>query len=155
MPRRNPGLGAGALAYGLSTLMLTCRGLAARGACGGDFFIVGMLGAVSALLGIFVIYPLVRMGLSAFQTPRGAFAPEQFWLRIADPRIWIPSGIVLNTLMLGVAAASSSTLIALAFALLTAPTTFIAPRLLRPLALLPLFPPPLLVSFAPSYFISS
>jgi len=148
LPRRNPGLGAGALAYGLSTLMLTCRGLAARGACGGDFFIVGMLGAVSALLGIFVIYPLVRMGLSAFQTPRGAFAPEQFWLRIADPRIWMPGGIVLNTLMLGVAAASSSTLIALAFALVTDRTSFVARRLLRSLSILPIITPPFVVGLA-------
>ena len=74
-PRRNPGLGLGALAYGLAALMLLCRGLAARGACAGDFFTASMLGIVVAVLAIFVLYPLCRMGLSVFQTPRGAFAP--------------------------------------------------------------------------------
>ena len=63
-----------------------------------------MLGIVSAIIAIFVLYPLVRMGLSAFQTPRGAFAPELFWQRLANPRIWKPGGVVLNTLLLGLAA---------------------------------------------------
>lgn len=148
LPRRNPGLGLGALAYGLAALMLVCRGLAARGACGGDFFTAGMLGIVSAVIAIFVLYPLTGMGFSVFQTPSGAFAPELFWQRVANPRIWMPGGVVLNTLLLGLAAASSSTLLALAFALVTDRTTFVARRLLRFLSILPIIAPPFVVGLA-------
>jgi len=148
LPRRNPGLGLGAVAYGLAALMLVCRGLAARGACASDFFTAGVLGIVSAIIAIFVLYPLVRMGLSAFQTPRGAFAPELFWQRLANPRIWKPGGVVLNTLLLGLAAASSSTLLALAFALVTDRTAFVARRLLRFLSILPIIAPPFVVGLA-------
>jgi iron(III) transport system permease protein len=148
LPRRNPGLGLGAFAYGLAMLMLVCRGLAARGACGGDFFTTGMLGIVGAVIAIFVLYPLARMGFSAFETPRGAFAPELFWQRLANPRIWKPDGIVVNTLLLGLAAASSSTFLALAFALVTDRTSFVARRLLRFLSILPIIAPPFVVGLA-------
>jgi iron(III) transport system permease protein len=148
LPRRNPGLGLGAFAYGLAALMLVCRGLAARGACGGDFFTAGMLGIVSAVIAIFVLYPLARMGFSAFETPRGTFAPEMFWQRLANPRIWKPDGIVVNTLLLGLAAASSSTFLALAFALVTDRTSFVARRLLRFLSILPIIAPPFVVGLA-------
>ncbi|HEY3228471.1 MAG TPA: iron ABC transporter permease [Roseiflexaceae bacterium] len=148
LPRRNPGLGLGALAYSLAALMLVCRGLAARGACGGDFFTAGMLGIVIAVITIFVLYPLVRMGLSVFQTPRGAFAPELFWQRLANPRIWMPGGVVVNTLLLGLASATSSTLLAVAFALVTDRTAFVARRLLRFLSILPIIAPPFVVGLA-------
>ena len=54
------------------------------------------------------------------------FENEPHWITIpsgyslADARIWAPSGIVVNTLLLGAASASASTLLALAFALVTA-----------------------------------
>src|SRR5260370_8945496 len=62
--------------------------------------------------------------------------------------MWMRGGIVLNTVMLGVAAASSSTLIALAFALVTDRTSFVARRLLRSLSILPTITPPFVVGLA-------
>ena len=148
LPRRNPGFGIGAFTYGFAALMLVCRGLAARGACRGDFFTAGLLGTVFAVVGLFVIYPLLCMGISAFQTPRGAFAPELFWERLANPRIWAPGGVVLNTLLLGIASATSSTLLALAFALVTDRTAFAGRRLLRFLSILPIIAPPFVVGLS-------
>ena len=148
LPRRNPGFGIGAMIHALAALMLLCRGLAARGACGSDFFTTAMLGLVTAIIGLFVLYPLVRMGLGAVQTPGGAFAPGLFWPRLADPSIWRWGGTVANTLVLGFAAATSSTLLALAFALVTNRTTFFARRLLRVLSILPIVAPPFVVGLA-------
>ncbi|MCC6470220.1 MAG: iron ABC transporter permease [Alphaproteobacteria bacterium] len=148
LPRRNPGLGLGAMLYALASLMLLCRGLAARGACGGDFFTAAMLGFVTATIGLFVAYPLLRMGLGAVQTPRGAFAPQLFWPRLADAGIWRWGGPVANTLVLGASVATSSTLLALAFALVTDRTTFFARRALRVLSILPIIAPPFVVGLA-------
>ncbi|MBI1773844.1 MAG: iron ABC transporter permease [Proteobacteria bacterium] len=148
LPRRNPGLGLGAFVYGYAALMLSCRGLAARGACGGDFFAASMLGTVVTIIALFVVYPLLCMGAGAFQTPRGAFAPEMFFQRLANPRIWAPGGVVLNTLLLGAASASTSTVLALAFALVTDRTLFFARRILRFLSILPIIAPPFVVGLA-------
>ncbi len=148
LPRRNPGLGLGAFVYGFSALMLTCRGLAARGACDGDFFTTGMLGTVVSVICVFVVYPLACMGLGAVQTPRGAFAPELLWVRLANPRIWAPGGVVANTLLLGIASATSSTFLALTFALVTDRTAFVGRRVLRFLSILPIIAPPFVVGLA-------
>ncbi|MSP50681.1 MAG: iron ABC transporter permease [Alphaproteobacteria bacterium] len=148
LSRRNPGLGLGAFVYAFAALMLICRGLAAYGVCDGDFFVTGMLGTVVATIGIFVVYPLVCMGVSAFQTPRGAFAPEMFFQRLANPRIWAPGGVVLNTLLLGIASATSSTFLALTFALVTDRTAFFGRRVLRFLSILPIIAPPFVVGLA-------
>ncbi|MBI3708267.1 MAG: iron ABC transporter permease [Proteobacteria bacterium] len=148
LPRRNPGLGLGALCYALGALLLLCRGLTARGVCGGDFFTAGMLAIVTSTLILLVAYPLVRVGLSAIQTPRGAYAPEMLWTRLSNPSIWRSDGVVANTLLLGLASATSSTLLALAFALVTDRTEFFARRALRVLSILPIVAPPFVVGLA-------
>ncbi len=148
LPRRNPGLGLGALVYGLAALMLLCRGAAARGACDGDFFTTALLGTIAATLLVFVVYPLVAMGMGAIQTPRGAFAPELLFVRLADERLWAPGGVVANTIVLAFASAGSSTLLALAFALVTDRTQFFGRKLLRYLSILPIIAPPFVVGLA-------
>ncbi len=148
LPRRNPGLGAGAMLYAFGALMLLCRGLTLRGACGGDFFTAGLLGTTIGVIVLFVVYPLVRMGLAAFQTPRGVYDLGLFWERLSNPAIWRPDGVVPNTLMLALASAASSTLLALIFALVTDRTRFFARGLLRVLSILPIIAPPFVVGLA-------
>ena len=148
LPRRNPGLGLGALTYALAALMLLCRGAALRGAGGGAFFRVGLLGLCVALLALLVLYPLMRMGLGAFQTPRGVFAPVLFLDRLFDERIWRPGGVFANTVLLGLASAASSTAIALAFALVTDRTDLPGRGMLRALSVLPIITPPFVVGLA-------
>lgn len=148
LPRRNAGFGAGAWIYGLAALMMVCCGLAARGACGGDTTVTCGLGLVVAVISLFVFYPLVRLGLSAVQTPRGVFAPELLWQRLIDPRIWSWRGIVPTTILLGLASAASSTLLAFAFALVTERSTLPMRRVLRTLSILPIITPPFVVGLA-------
>lgn len=148
LPRRNPGLGAGAWVYGFAALMLLCRGLAGRSACGGNCFVTGMLGTVIAGITLFVFYPLMCLGLSAMQTPRGVFAPELLWQRLANDRIWAWGGIVSNTILLGLASALASTLLALCFALITERTRLPWRGGLRALSILPIITPPFVVGLA-------
>jgi hypothetical protein len=55
---KQPGMGYGALLLGFSYLMLLSEGLARRGYCRGDSFVVGTLSLIIALVGTFVFFPL-------------------------------------------------------------------------------------------------
>ena len=101
--------------YGFACLTLLSQACARLGAFRGDAFAAGLLAWVLAILGLFVAYPLVKLGVSAFQSPRGAFAPEMFWHRVSDVRIWRADGPLRTTILLGFASATSSTVLALAF----------------------------------------
>ena len=148
LPRRNPGLGAGAFVYGFACLTLLSQACARLGAFRGDAFAAGLLAWVLAILGLFVAYPLVKLGVSAFQSPRGAFAPEMFWPRVSDIRIWRADGPLRTTILLGFASATSSTVLALAFGLMTERTQTPGRRLLRMLSILPIITPPFVLGLS-------
>src|SRR5437868_5736937 len=61
LPRRQPGLGYGALAVASAALMFLCHGLALRGWVKGDVFVAGAIGASIALVGLFTLYPISRL----------------------------------------------------------------------------------------------
>ena len=65
LPRRQPGLGYGALAVAAAALMFVCQGLALRGWAKGDMFVAGAIGASIALVGLFTLYPISRLFLRA------------------------------------------------------------------------------------------
>src|SRR5262249_46325052 len=115
---RQAGFGMGALLVALACLMLLARGLALRGWLKGDFFALGSIVLVAGLVFVFALYPLGRMLVSVVQTPRGAWAPELLPGRLFTGRLWGTGGVVWNTLMLGALTAATSTLLALAFALI-------------------------------------
>ena len=75
-----PGMGYGALVVAIGFLMLFCQGLAARGFCRGDAFVVGAIGLVVASIGAFVFFPIGVMLRSAFE---GNFVASFF-----DRSIW-------------------------------------------------------------------
>ena len=54
-------MGYGALPTALAFLFLLTLGLAARGAVGGDVFVVGAIGFVIATVAIFVFVPIAQM----------------------------------------------------------------------------------------------
>jgi iron(III) transport system permease protein len=54
-----PGMGAGALLVAAALLFLLTTGISGLGRGRGDAFITGMIGAVVALVGVFVFYPMV------------------------------------------------------------------------------------------------
>ena len=97
LPRRQPGLGYGALCVSVAWLMLLCTGLALRGWVKGDAFVAGAIGVAISLVALFTLYPLARMFLHAFLDPGGNFSLGALLARVASSKIWGFGGIVWNT----------------------------------------------------------
>jgi iron(III) transport system permease protein len=153
---RQPGMGYGAALTGAAFLMLLCAGLTARGYCRGDFFTVASIGAVIALIGLFVFYPVLKILLSAVQDESGAFAPLLFVAKLFDPSIWgldcltgnLRCGVAWNTVFLAILVGAGTTALGLAFALIAARTAFRFKWLLRVLTVLPIITPPFVIGLA-------
>src|SRR6266849_5521343 len=69
-----PGIGVGGLVVFAALLMLFCVGMAATGAFNGDRFVSGGMGAVVALVVVFVFFPVSRVLVGAVEDSSGAFA---------------------------------------------------------------------------------
>src|SRR5947209_7195494 len=65
------GMGLGAALTSASFLMLLCHGLAGRGWCRGDAFVIGAIGSVVALTIIFVFFPVATILTSAIKDNSG------------------------------------------------------------------------------------
>ena len=148
------GLGAGVTFTGL--LMLLSLGLASRGWCRGDVFVVASIAWVVALIGFFVFFPVSKILASAFVDNAGHLAPGGFIDKITDASIWglgclggrVQCGVAWNTIFLAIAVGLASTLLGLAFALIAARTDFRFKGLLRLLTLLPIITPPFVIGLA-------
>src|SRR5439155_15074961 len=148
LPRRQPGLGYGALLVAAAMLLLLCHGLALFGWIKGDTFVASALGAAVALVGVFTLYPLGRLFVHAFLDPGGNFSLASLFARIGSSRIWSYGGIVWNTLQLGLMTASAATLLALGFVLIVTRTQLRARRMLSVLSVLPMITPPFVIGLA-------
>ena len=148
LPRRQPGLGYGALLVAAAMLLLLCHGLALFGWVKGDTFVASALGAAVALVGVFTLYPLGRLFVHAFLDPGGNFSLASLFARIGSSRIWSYGGIVWNTLQLGLMTASAATLLALGFVLIVTRTQLRARRMLSVLSVLPMITPPFVIGLA-------
>ena len=144
-----PGMGYGALLAGTGYLMLFCQGLAARGFCRGDAFVVGAIGLVVATIAVFVFFPIFVMLASAFEG--GVFLSSFF-----DRSIWgvdclysgLRCGVAWNTVLLAILVGAGSTLLGLAFALISARTEFRFKGVLRVMSVLPIITPPFVIGLA-------
>jgi iron(III) transport system permease protein len=144
-----PGLGYGGLLAGIGFLMILCQGLAARGFCRGDFFVVGAIGLVVATITAFVFFPISVMLASAFE---GGRFVESFF----DRAIWgvdclysgVRCGVAWNTVFLAIIVGAGSTLLGLAFALIAARTSFRFKGVLRVMSVLPIITPPFVIGLA-------
>jgi iron(III) transport system permease protein len=151
-----PGIGVGGLLVAATLLMLFCLGLAARGAFNGDRFVCGGIGAVIALVVVFVFYPVFRVLVGALEDSTGAFAPREFWTKLSARDVWgldclgssAGCGVAWNTLLLGVLVGLSTTALGLAFALIVTRTEFRAKQTLRVLTVLPIITPPFVIGLA-------
>jgi iron(III) transport system permease protein len=148
LPRRQPGLGYGALLVAATMLVLLCHGLAFMGFVKGDTFVAGAIGAAVALVGVFTFYPLGRLFLHAFLDPAGNLSLAALSTRIASSKIWGYGGIVWNTLQLALMTASAATLLALCFVLIVTRTQFRTRRMLSVLSVLPMITPPFVIGLA-------
>lgn len=150
-----PGLGYGALLVAASILFLLTGGAALLGACRGDPFVTGLIGAVIALIALFVVMPVGHVLASAFIDASHQLNVAALWTRLSDSRIWSVNclaggrcGVAWNTLYLGAMSATFCTALGLCFALVVTRTDFRAKRALRALTLLPIITPPFVIGLA-------
>ena len=151
-----PAMGWGAAVYGLSCAMLTAIGLARRGWCRGDVFVMGALLLVIALIALFVAVPVASILLSAVKDNDGAFVPWDLPAKLFSPTIWgleclgggKACGVAWNTLAQALVVGVLATLLGLAFALVAVRTRLPMKPLLRVLSLLPVITPPFVIGLA-------
>ena len=149
-------MGWGAAAYALACVMLLAIGLARRGWCRGDVFVMGALLLVIALIALFVALPVTSILLSAIKDNDGAYAPALFVDKFFAPAIWgleclgggKACGVAWNTLVQALVVGVLATLLGLAFALVAVRTDLKLRPLVRLLSLLPVITPPFVIGLA-------
>ena len=152
---RQHGLGAGALATVLGALLLLAQALAARGAFRGDRFAAALALVGGAAVATFIAWPVGGMLASALREGQGAdahWAPAALLQRLASPELWsgpgASLGVVANTLVLALAAATTSTLLGFGLALAAERTRLGRWKAVGLLAVLPVVTPPFVVGLA-------
>jgi iron(III) transport system permease protein len=156
LARGQYGVGLGGLVVFAACLVFFCQGLAARGNFRGDSFVAASVGAVVALVAVFVFFPVSRVLVSALQDNEGAFAPGVFWAKLAAREVWgldclvstLSCGVAWNTVFLGLLVGVGTTALGLAFALIVTRTAFPAKPVLRVLTVLPIITPPFVIGLA-------
>lgn len=151
-----PGLGLGGFAFAIAITGIIADALAVRGFCRGERFAANAVIFVVALLGLFVFFPILRLGSAALFSPDGTFQPALFITRFTAPDLWGLNclvgegkcGVVINTLILGVLSGVFSTALGLALALIVARTNFRFKGALRAISILPIITPPFVVGVA-------
>jgi iron(III) transport system permease protein len=149
-----PGMGAGGFVVAASLLFIMTTGISGLGRGRGDAFITGMVGAIVALVAVFVFYPMSFILIRAFELRDGAgLSLSEFLPRFFAPEIWSFAcvtghgycGAAVNSAFLGLATATGTTLMGLAFALIFTRTAFPAKKMLRVLTILPIITPPFVI----------
>ena len=151
-----PALGWGALFFAAALAILLSYGLAWRGWCRGEVFIVGSVTLVCGAILLFVFYPVACVLLSAFRDDAGRMDLALFAAKITDSSIWgldclrggRACGVAWNSLAQAALVGVLSTLLGLAFALVATRTRFPFPRLLRLMTVLPVITPPFVIGLA-------
>ncbi|MET0576867.1 MAG: iron ABC transporter permease [Mesorhizobium sp.] len=153
---RQFGMGWGALLVGGAFLFLFTLGLAARGAVGGDEFVVGSIGFIVAVVGIFIFMPIVQMLGSALVTQEGEYSLPVFFAKLFSDRLWglgcisggPRCGVAWNSLFLAILVGVLTTALGLVFALVVTRTGFRYGAALRALTVLPIITPPFVIGLA-------
>ncbi len=148
------GIGSGALCALLALLMITAFGTARRGFFKGDLFVASAVLGCSALLLLFIAFPVTKALYGAFLNEEGHWALSAIFDRIGNERVWglnclvggVRCGVAWNTLFLALLTATGTTLLGTMMALLAERSA--GPRIQTPLrvvALLPIITPPFVV----------
>ncbi len=153
---RQFGMGMGAVFTGAAFLFLLTQGIAARGAVGGDNFVIGSIGLVVALVVLFIFMPIVKMLFSALITDEGGYSVVSFAGKFLSSRLWgidclaggSRCGVAWNSLFLAVIVGIVTTALGLIFALIATRTGMKYQRLLRALTVLPVITPPFVIGLA-------
>ena len=151
-----PAMGWGATIILVALLGLAADALTKRGAMDGDVFGNHLLVFASAILAVFVLFPVVQVLQEVVQpTPSGSVV-EGLDERLLGKDLWGLAclaggrrcGMVWNSLGLGIAVGLSTTLIGLAAALFTSRIRSPLSGPVRLVTLLPLVTPPFVVGLA-------
>ncbi|HTV71759.1 MAG TPA: iron ABC transporter permease [Rhizobiaceae bacterium] len=153
---RQFGMGYGALLVAGAFLFIFTLGIAARGAIGGDEFVVGSIGFVIAVVAVFIFMPIFQMLASALITEDGTYSVNTFLGKLFSREIWgidcvtggSRCGVAWNSLVLAILVGVLTTLLGLVFALMLTRTGFRYGRLLRALTVLPIITPPFVIGLA-------
>lgn len=152
---RQFGMGYGALLVAGAFLFLFTLGVAARGAIGGDVFVVSSIGFVVTMVAIFIFMPILQMFANAMETDTG-YSPLVFLGKLFSERIWgldcvfggTRCGVAWNSLLLAVLVGLATTFLGLVFALVVTRTGFKYGKLLRALTVLPIITPAFVIGLA-------
>ncbi len=148
-----PGLGLGGAVTLLALLVLLGAGLARLGWVRGDAFTASAIVVCSALLVLFVAWPVARALAGAFVDENGQLSLAALTSRIGNERTWglsclaggVRCGVAWNTLFLALLTAAGTTLLGTLIALLAERGPARLKRPLNALALLPIITPPFVV----------
>ena len=153
---RQFGMGYGAAFVGAAFLFMLTLGVAARGAVGGDVFVVSSIGLIITLVAIFIFMPIAKMFVSAMVMEDGSYSFMNFVQKFLDPRIWSLNcitggtrcGVAWNSLFLAVLVGLITTILGLIFALIATRTNMKFQKILRFLTVLPVITPPFVIGLA-------
>jgi iron(III) transport system permease protein len=147
------GIGLGGALVLLALMMLLGAGIARLGYFRGDFFVAGAVVLCSALLLLFVAFPVARSLAGAFVNDAGAWSVAELGARLAHERVWglgclagaTQCGVAWNTLFLALLTAAGTTAMGTLIALYAERGQRRLARPLNVLALLPIITPPFVV----------
>ena len=125
LPTGQYGMGWGAAVVLLSLVVLLGASLARLGGFRGDVFVAAAVVACSALLALFVVYPVLRSLVAAWVDDAGAYAWAHLFERVATERVWGLGcvqgagrcGVAWNTLWLATLTAVGTTVLGTLMAL--------------------------------------
>lgn len=152
------GLGAGALFVAFGFLMVCADGIASMGYFRGDRFVSAALLLITALVVMFVFFPVARVLYEGVLDKERALSVVALWERFAQPKLWNLTlsclwggsgcGVAWNTLWLALLCAAGTTFLGLMLALIVTRSTFRGKKVLRLLTVLPIITPPFVVGLA-------
>ena len=150
-----PGFGLGASLLLIAFLLLISEGLAGRGWCRGDSFIVSSIAIIAALIALFLFFPVSKILLAAFGGPDGG-SLTSLLAKLFDRSIWgidclygpLRCGVAWNTVLLGALAGAGSTALGLAFALIVSRASTRLKGMFNILSILPIITPPFVIGLA-------
>lgn len=153
MDDRQFGIGWGGCIASAAFVVFATTGLALRGRFGGDRFVAGAVGLLTASILLFTVWPVLTILGQALSVPAGETANTAFVARFFGSKIWglacltsrTSCGAAWNTLALSMATASACMLLGLAFALIVTRTGFRFKQALRLLTVLPIITPPFVI----------
>jgi iron(III) transport system permease protein len=153
LPNGQYGMGWGAALVLLSLVVLLGAALARLGGFRGDVFVAAAVVSCSALLALFVVYPVMRSLVAAWVDDAGMYAWPHLLQRVATERVWglaclsgqSRCGVAWNTLWLALITAFGTTVMGTLLALWAERGGTRLHKPLNVLAMLPIITPPFVV----------